>query len=92
MHIAPHQGTSEFFQHEAKRPRRLLLHKKEIRKMQDLTARKGMTLVPLTLYFNHKNKLKLSLGLGTGKNVRDKRDDIKARDAKRTLQRAVKAF
>lgn len=93
MNIAPHKSSNQFYQHETKRPRRLLLHKKEIKKLESMTSRQqGMTIVPLTLYFNHKNILKVSIALAKGKNVRDKRDDIKDRDNKRSIQRIMKSF
>ncbi|KAG5179443.1 small protein B [Tribonema minus] len=91
VHIAPYATSNAYDQHEAKRPRRLLLHKREIKRLEDMTTRAGYTAVPLTLYFNHKNLLKISVALARGKNERDKRDDIQQREAKRDLQRAVKA-
>ncbi|CAM9253344.1 unnamed protein product [Phaeothamnion confervicola] len=90
VHIAPHGSTNAFFQHEAKRTRRLLLHKKEIRQLEQATATKGLTMVPLKVYFNDSNRLKVEIALGRGKDTRDKRDDIRERDSKRELQRVVK--
>lgn len=90
VHIAQCSNTNRFDQHEPKRPRRLLLHKREISKIQDKIGQKGLTVVPLKLYFNDKNRLKVEIALAQGKNVRDKRDDIKARDVKRDLNRIVK--
>jgi SsrA-binding protein len=63
VHISPHETTNSYYQHESKRPRRLLLSKKEIKRLQDMTGQSGFTVVPLTLYFNHKNMLKISIGL-----------------------------
>ncbi|CAM9961543.1 unnamed protein product [Discosporangium mesarthrocarpum] len=58
--------------------------------MQDQASQKGMTVVPLKLYFNDNNRLKVEVALARGKNVRDKREDIKSRDTKRNLQRILK--
>ena len=88
--IAPHATTARYFQHEAKAKRRLLLHKAEIRKLDGELADQGSTLVPLAFYFNDKNLLKVELALCKGKNVRDKRQDIKERDDKRMMQRISK--
>lgn len=63
---------------------------REIKKLQDKVGQKGMTVVPLKLYFNDKNMLKVEIALALGKNVRDKREDVKSRDLKRDLNRAVK--
>mmetsp|Transcript_36855 Transcript_36855/g.82577 ORF Transcript_36855/g.82577 Transcript_36855/m.82577 type:complete len:211 (-) Transcript_36855:275-907(-) len=90
VHIGPHQSSGGFFQHEALRERRLLLHKREIRKLAQDTKIKQLTLVPINAYFNEDNRLKIRLGIGKGKNMRDKRDDIKNREAGRELQRAMK--
>mmetsp|Transcript_48416 Transcript_48416/g.97415 ORF Transcript_48416/g.97415 Transcript_48416/m.97415 type:complete len:195 (-) Transcript_48416:51-635(-) len=90
VHIGPHPSTGTFFQHEAKRERKLLLHKKEIRKFEEAIKKSQMTLVPLSAYFNEDGRLKVSLGLGKGKNQRDKRFDIEKREVGRELQRAVK--
>ncbi|MBQ7524100.1 MAG: SsrA-binding protein SmpB [Alphaproteobacteria bacterium] len=66
--------------HEPKRPRVLLLHKAQRAKFLTAIQQKGMTIVPLTMYFNHKGLLKLSIALARGKNVVDKRETIKKRD------------
>jgi SsrA-binding protein len=71
-----------------KAPRKLLLHKSEIRKLFGLAAVKGNALVPLSLYWKN-GKVKVLLGVGKGKQVFDKRDDIKKRDADRELRRAT---
>ena len=90
--IAAHQTTANYFQHDAKARRRLLLHKSEIRKLDTELHDTGTTLVPLSFYFNDKNLLKVELALCKGKNVRDKRQDIKERDDKRMLSRVSKNF
>ena len=69
--------------HEPKRPRKLLLHEREIAKLTGAVERKGMTLVPLSIYFNSRGRAKVELALAKGKNVADKRATIKERDWKR---------
>jgi SsrA-binding protein len=76
------------FGHEPKAPRKLLLHKSEIRKLLALAAVRGNALVPLSLYWKN-GKVKVSLGVGKGKVVFDKRDDIKKREMDRELKRAT---
>ena len=66
--------------HEPRRPRVLLLHKAQRTRFLNAIQKKGMTIVPLTMYFNHKGLLKLSIALARGKNVVDKRETIKKRD------------
>ena len=88
--IAKHKTTGDYFQHDARRPRRLLLHKSEIRKLAGDIVDPGYTLIPLSLYFNDKNLLKVDLALCRGKSQRDKRKDIKEREDKRMLARASK--
>jgi SsrA-binding protein len=73
--------------HEPKAPRKLLLHKSEIRKLFGQAAVKGHALVPLSLYWKN-GKVKVALGLGKGKVQYDKREDIKKRDSERELKRA----
>lgn len=90
--IAPHSTTANYFQHEARAKRRLLLHKSEIRKLEGETAASGATLVPLSLYFNDRNLLKVELAVCRGKNVRDKRQDIRERDDKRMMSRLSKGL
>jgi SsrA-binding protein len=74
--------------HAMKAPRKLLLHKSEIRKLFGLAAVKGNAIVPLAFYWKN-GKVKVLLGVGKGKQVFDKRDDIKKRDADRELRRAT---
>lgn len=91
-HIGKHTMAGPFFQHEEKRPRELLLHKSEARKIKLKTDQSGMTAVPLKAYFNKDNRVKLQIALCKGKNMRDKRADIKERDLKRETDRAIKSF
>lgn len=91
-HIGKHTMSGAYFQHEERRPRQLLVHKSEARKFQQKSEKSGMTIVPLKAYFNKDNRLKLEIALCRGKNVRDKRADIKERDIKRETQRIIKSF
>lgn len=85
--IAPFKQASAF-NHEPGRPRKLLLHKRELRHIKSLLDRKGLSLVPLRLYFNARNLVKLQLGLGRGKKLHDKRDTLKKKSAQRDIERA----
>ena len=87
MHVSPWAGANEYDQHDPTRTRRLLLHRREIRKIAQSVDQKGLTLVPLMLYFKH-GKLKVELGLAKGKQQRDKRDTVAKRDAEREMARA----
>jgi SsrA-binding protein len=78
------------FNHEPKRPRKLLLHVREINKLHGAVAREGMTLVPLSIYFNGRGRAKVELALAKGKKVHDKRETIKERDWKRDQQRILR--
>lgn len=77
------------FNHNEKRTRKLLLHKKEIRKIEDKITLQGLTLVPLKLYFKN-NILKVELGVCRGKKNYDKRETMKERDIKRKLEKTLK--
>jgi len=78
------------FNHEPKRPRKLLLHEREIDRLQGAVERKGMTLVPLSIYFNSRGRAKVELALAKGKNAADKRQTIKERDWKREQARIMR--
>ncbi|MBV1917947.1 MAG: SsrA-binding protein SmpB [Sphingomonadaceae bacterium] len=78
------------YNHEPKRPRKLLLHEREIARLQGSVERKGMTLVPLSIYFNGRGRAKVELGLARGKNVADKRQTAKDRDWKRDKARLMR--
>ena len=88
--IPEYKFAGPFFNHEPRRSRKLLLKKREIAKIATLLQRKGSTVVPLTMYFNHKGIIKLSIGLGTGKKTIDKRQTIKEREWSREKQRLQK--
>ena len=88
LHISPYEKASHF-NHEPTRTRKLLLHRREIRKMIGAVERQGLTLIPLEIYFR-KGMVKVALGLGRGKKLYDKRADEKKRDDDREMQRAVR--
>lgn len=76
--------------HEPKRPRKLLMHRREIDRLGAAVQRQGMTLIPLALYFNDRNKAKVEVGLGRGKKMHDKRQTEKNRDWKRQQGRIMR--
>jgi SsrA-binding protein len=78
------------FNHETKRPRRLLLHRKQINKLIGATKREGYTVVPLKIYFNEQGRAKIELGLGRGKKLHDKRESAKERDWERDRARIMR--
>ena len=75
-------------QHEPKRPRKLLAHKRQIRQLMGKTTAKGTTLIPLAMYFKS-GLIKLEIGVGVGKKAYDKRQDMKKREARREIQRGM---
>lgn len=88
-YIAPYE-QAKTFGHEEKRKRKLLISKKELANLWNATQRKGMTLVPLVLYFNHKGIAKLKIGIAKGKKAHDKRETEAKRDWNRQKQRLLK--
>ena len=86
----PEYGPANRFNHEPKRPRKLLLHRKEIDKLIGAVQRDGRTLAPLKLYFNDKGRVKLELALATGKKAHDKRAATAERDWKREQGRLMR--
>lgn len=89
MNISPYDHGN-IFNVDPLRPRKLLLHKREIRKLIGLTTQKGLTLIPLNLYLNRDGRAKIELAVARGKKLYDKRHDIAKRDADRKMQRAMK--
>lgn len=89
MNISPYEQGNRFNQ-DPMRPRKLLLHKREIRKLIGYTAREGLTLIPLKVYVNDKGLAKMDLAVARGKKNYDKRDDIARRDADRRIERSMK--
>ncbi len=88
VHVSPYE-QGNIFNRDPLRPKKLLIHKREIMKLTGLVSRDGYTLVPLSLYFKG-SRLKMSLGLCRGKKLYDKRDSAAKRDADRTIERAMK--
>ena len=88
MHISPYEQGNQF-NRDPLRPKRLLLHKSEIRKLDSLMQRQGYTLIPLSVYLKE-GRMKLELGLCKGKQLHDKRDDMAKKDAQREIQRAFR--
>jgi SsrA-binding protein len=88
MHISPYE-QGNIFNKDPLRDRKLLFHKKEIFKLQGFIMQKGLTLVPLQLYFK-RGKVKVQIGVGKGKKLYDKRDDIAKKDAQRDIDRRLK--
>ena len=89
LHISPYERGNQF-NHEPTRTRKLLLHKKEIRRMIGAVERQGLTLIPLELYFKH-GRAKVSVALGKGKKQHDKREDERRRDDEREMARVARA-
>ena len=86
MHISPYDHGN-IFNVDPLRDRKLLLHKKEIRKIEQKMKEKGLTVVPLSLYINEDGRAKIEIALARGKKLYDKRDDIVKKDAARRMQR-----
>ncbi|SRR5579883_376236 len=89
LHI-PEYTHGNRFNHEPRRPRRLLLHRRQINKFLGAVQKKGLTLIPLSLYFNERGRLKVDLGLARGKKLHDKRETEKRRDWDRSAARLMR--
>ena len=87
LHISPYEAATRENPEDPQRPRRLLLHRHEIRKLQGRVEERGLTLIPLELYFNDDGRVKVKLALVRGKRTVDKRETIKRREADREAQR-----
>ncbi len=88
VHISPHKNVGSFFNHEPLRNRKLLLHKKEILKLKSNIEKKGMTIVPLSIYLKG-SWIKLSIGLGKGKKLHDKRQADKSKVINKEIKSAL---
>ncbi len=88
VHISPYE-QGNIFNREPLRPKKLLMHRREIMKLTGLVSREGYTLIPLSLYFTG-SRVKMAVGLCRGKKLYDKRDSIARRDANRDIERAMK--
>ncbi|MDD2449180.1 MAG: SsrA-binding protein SmpB [Sulfurimonas sp.] len=91
-HIGRLETTHHYYTHEERGNRKLLLHKKEILKLRKAVERDGYTIVPLQLYFNARNLVKIQIAIAKGKQLHDKREDLKQKDMKRDVQRAIKEY
>ncbi len=90
MHITHMNTTHTIYRPEERRSRKLLLHRKEIDKMYSKVTKDGITLVPLKLYFNSKNIIKIQIATAQGKKLHDKREDLKQKTMQRETQIALK--
>ena len=89
LHISEYSfGTTQ--KHEPLQERKLLLTKRELKKLETKMTEKGYTIVPLKIFFNEKNLVKIEIGLGKGKKLHDKRETIKRRDTEREIKRYLK--
>jgi SsrA-binding protein len=88
-HVSPYPGANQF-NHEPTRPRKLLLHQREIERLTGKTREKGLTLIPLRLYFKN-GRAKVELGLARGKKLYDKRETLKRKMAEREVERSLKS-
>ena len=91
VHVSPHETTNQAYNHDPRRTRKLLLHAQEIRKLIGQVEQKGLTLVPLKMYFK-RGWVKLTLALVRGKKLHDKREDLKRKQERREIERAMKNF
>ncbi|KWT72014.1 SsrA-binding protein SmpB [Hyphomicrobium sulfonivorans] len=89
-YIPEYKGAGPFYQHEPRRKRKLLMHAKEIHKLAIAIERRGMTMIPLELYFNDRGRAKLKIALAEGKKLHDKRETAKKRDWDREKQRIMR--
>jgi SsrA-binding protein len=87
VHIPPYEQGTFFSQHDPRRDRKLLLHRKELDRLNGKLQEKGLTLLPLRVYFR-RNRVKVEVGLARGKKLYDKREAIKEREIRRELERA----
>lgn len=90
-HISPFEKASVYFNHDPRRTRKLLLHKEQINKLLGQVEQKGLTLVPLKMYLKE-GRVKVDIAVGRGKKLHDKRDDIRQKDDKRAMERAMKQY
>lgn len=91
MHISPYEQGNRF-NHDPLRTRKLLLHRKEILKLTNKLKEGGLTIVPTKLYFNSGSKVKVEIAIAKGKKLYDKRQDLKEKDAKRDMEKALKNY
>jgi SsrA-binding protein len=89
LHISPYTHGNRY-NHDPLRVRKLLLHKQEIRRLYGKSRERGLTLIPLKMYFKN-GKIKVEIGIGRGKKLHDKREDIKLKEDRRDIERAFRA-
>jgi len=89
VHISPHKNVGCFFNHDPLRNRKLLLHKNEIIKLKSNSEKKGLTIIPLSIYLKG-SWIKLTIGIGKGKKLHDKRQDNKQKDINKEIKSALK--
>lgn len=90
LHISPYPYSSPFERYDPERERKLLLHKKEIRKLYGKVKEKGLTLIPLEIYFNDRGKAKVKLALARGRKKWEKKEVIKEREIEKEIRRELK--
>ena len=88
VHISPHKNTGEFFNHDPLRDRRLLIHKNEIIKLKISTEKKGLTVIPLSIYLKG-SWIKIKIAVGKGKKLHDKRQADKAKNIRKEIRSAL---
>lgn len=91
VHITPYDKTSEFDRPDPERPRKLLLHRREIERLQAKVEQKGLTVIPARLYFT-RGRVKLEIALAKGKKLHDRRDDLKQKDIARDTARQLAQY
>ena len=91
-HIGRLDTTHHYYTHEERGSRKLLLHRQQLHKMKKSIEKDGYTVVPLQLYFNNKNLVKIQVAIAKGKQLHDKRQDLKAKDMRRDIARAMKDY
>ncbi|KAF3888774.1 MULTISPECIES: SsrA-binding protein SmpB [Nostocales] len=91
VHISPYTASGQYFNHEPRRTRKLLLRRDELRKLIGKVEQQGLTLIPLKMYLK-RGWVKISIALAKGKKIHDKREDIKKRQDQREMQRAMKVY
>ena len=89
VHISPHKNVGSFFNHEPLRNRKLLLHKREIIKLKSNSEKKGLTIIPLSIYLKG-SWIKLTIGIGKGKKLHDKRQSDKQKEIKRDIKSVLR--
>ncbi|MCX7973023.1 MAG: SsrA-binding protein SmpB [Candidatus Aminicenantes bacterium] len=90
-HISPYEAANRF-NHDPLRPRKLLLHRQEIKRLTGKIKEKGLTLIPTKMYFNNKGKIKVEIALARGKRAYEKKEAIKTRDIERELRAEMKRW